>query len=57
MQLNRDDVERLARVETKIDLLLEDRGRLAAVEKKQWIHTGGIAAFAFILTKFGIMPH
>lgn len=44
--------ERLMRIEEKIDTLIEIRkdheGRLRAVEKKQWYHTGGLAAVAFL---------
>ena len=47
-------IERLARVETKIDILIEDRGRLREVEKKQWLHSGGVAVIAFLLSKVGI---
>ena len=50
--------ERLAVLETKIDMLLEDRGRLASVEKRQWLHSGAVAVLAFIFSKFGIpLPH
>lgn len=55
-----DHGERLARIETKVDILLTREGRnedrLSAVEKKQWLHSGGVAVVAFFLSKFGI-PH
>jgi hypothetical protein len=51
---NDDVVDRLARIETKLDTLMEDRDRLTAVEKKQWFHTGGIAALVVVLNKIGI---
>ena len=51
--------DRLARVETKIDILLEDRGKLADVERRQWYQTGGLAVVALALAKLGIPwpPH
>lgn len=54
-----DDVkERLARIETKLDRLLVVEntvdGRLGAVERKQWYHSGAIALAGFVLYKIGI---
>lgn len=46
--------ERLARIETKIDRIAEDRKRLDAVEKKLWLHTGGLAVLVFLLDKIGL---
>jgi hypothetical protein len=52
-----DIVDRLARIETKIDGLIvrEDKRdeRLSAVERKQWYHSGVLAAVAFLFSKFG----
>lgn len=50
--------ERLARIETKVDMLLggekkTDR-RLSAVEQKQWYHSGALALGGFILYKLGL---
>ena len=55
-------VERLARIETKLDSALsiqaDHETRMRAVERKQWLHSGGVAALAAYLSKFGIaLPH
>jgi hypothetical protein len=60
--VNTDIVDRLARIETKLDVVLERASdqevRLRGVERKQWYHSGGIAAAAFVLTKLGVpWPH
>lgn len=52
-----DIKSRLARIETKVDLLIEDRSRLTAVERKQWYHTGGIALVAALFYKIGLPIH
>lgn len=55
--MDREDAERLARIETKLDMLLEDRSRLSAVERKQWLHSGGIAVIVLLANKIGIPIH
>jgi hypothetical protein len=51
-------VERLARIETKLDTTLstgrDHEKRLRAVEKRQWYHTGGVAVIGFIAAKLGL---
>jgi hypothetical protein len=51
----------LGRVEGKVDMLIDlakvDRKRLHAVERKQWMHTGGLAALVFVLNKMGLPVH
>jgi uncharacterized protein YdcH (DUF465 family) len=58
--MSNEVIERLTRIETHTQTLLQrfDKldDRVSAVEKKQWMHSGGVAAIAFILSKFGI-PH
>jgi hypothetical protein len=54
--------ERLARIETGQDALkelvreaLDDlRPRVAKVERRQWLHAGGVGVIAFVLAKLGI---
>lgn len=52
--------ERLARIETKVDMLLERESRsekrLRSVEQKQWFHTGGLATAVFLIGKLGLWP-
>lgn len=60
--MSEDHGERLARIETKVDLVLDSMGKLdtrtSAVEKKQWMHSGVVAVIAVYLSKFGIpIPH
>jgi GTP-binding protein EngB required for normal cell division len=56
MATDQDVIRSLARVETKVDMIitrfdkLEDR--TAAVEKKVWYGSGVAAVLAFIATKF-----
>lgn len=50
-----DIVDRLARIETKLDSALEratdQEDRLRGIERKQWYHSGGVAAIALLFMK------
>ncbi len=50
--------ERLARIETKIDTLLEHRAdhehRLRAIERERWLHRGGLGVLMFVIYKLGL---
>lgn len=53
-----DVIERLARIETKLDDALE-RGkdheeRVRSLEREQWLHRGGATVVAFIAAKLGL---
>jgi hypothetical protein len=60
--MNSEIVERLARIETKLDAALtvqaDHETRMRATEKKQWYHSGALALAAAYFSKFGIaLPH
>lgn len=56
--MNREVIDRLARIETKLDGLVKREdgrdNRLTAVERKQWYHSGALALAVFILSKLGL---
>ena len=53
-----DITERLVRIETKVDTLIEHSAdhevRMRSLEREQWIHRGGIAVITFIAAKIGL---
>jgi hypothetical protein len=53
--MDNEVVERLTRIETKLDAALtiqaDHEKRIRSGEKQQWLHSGGVAAFAFLLAK------
>lgn len=49
--MNDEDITtRLVRIETKIDTLTDHEGRLRALEREQWLHRGGLAVVAVLIT-------
>lgn len=58
MATNGDILRALGNIEGKLDGFLEREAerdkRIAAVEKRQWYHTGGAAVIAFAFAKLGI---
>jgi hypothetical protein len=60
--MNSEIVDRLARIETKLDAALATQAdhetRMRVTEKKQWYHSGALALAAVYFQKFGInLPH
>lgn len=56
--MERPDIELLTRIDTNVAALLAAKNdhekRLRAVERKQWLHTGGLTLAGFVLAKMGV---
>jgi hypothetical protein len=56
--MNREDVERLVRIEEGVNALLgrskDHERRMRRLEREQWAHRGGLAVVAFVAAKLGL---
>lgn len=56
--MSNDVVERLARIETKLDARIEaskdQEDRLRWIERESWLHRGGALAVSFVMFKLGV---